>query len=176
MNKKKILVMLRMAFASRTAHHALSLLLTGLMLGGIGLTLRADIEDIKLYVQSVLERDPNFKIIQESVNENMIRGKIDIETELVEEEEEAKNLVSNDTKNGYDSYTPKQPSQSSSNSSSSTTSSNSSSNNSNNKSDSTNSDSNNNKQEEIIDKSTFYGKDTIISEGQPFNPMTALHL
>lgn len=176
MNKKKILVMLRMAFASRTAHHALSLLLTGLMLGGIGLTLRADIEDIKLYVQSVLERDPNFKIIQESVNENMIRGKIDIETELVEEEEEAKNLVSNDTKNGYDSYTPKQPSQSSSNSSSSTTSSNSSSNNSNNKSDSTNSDSNNNKQEEIIDKSTFYGKDTIISEGQPFNPMNALQL
>ena len=176
MNKKKILMILRTAFASRTAHHVLSLLLTGLMLGGIGLTLRSDIEDIKLYVQSVLERDPNFKIIQESVSENMIRGEIDIESELVEDEEEAKNLVSNDTKNGYDSYTPKQPSQSSSNSSSSTISSNSSSNNSNNKSDSTNSDSNNNKQEETIDKSTFYGKDAIISEGQPFNPMNALQL
>lgn len=174
MNKKKILVMLRTAFASRTAHHALSLLLTGLMLGGIGLTLRADIEDIKFYVQSVLERDPNFKIIQESVSENMIRGKIDIEEELVEEKEE-KTLVSNDTKNGYDSYTPKQPSQSSSNSSSSTTSSSSSS--SNNTSNSNNSNSNNNdKQEETVDKSAFNGKDAIISEGQPFNPMNALQL
>lgn len=175
MNKKKILVILRTAFASRTAHHVLSLLLTGLMLGGIGLTLRSDIEDIKFYVQSVLERDPNFKIIQESVSENMIRGEIDIETELVEEQEEAKNLVSNDTKNGYDSYTPKQSSQSSSNSSSSTTSSNSSSNN--NISNSNNSNSNNNdKKEEIIDKSAFNGKDAIISEGQPFNPMNALQL
>ena len=48
MNKKKILIILRTAFASRTAHHVLSLLLTGIMLGGIGLTLRSDIEDIKL--------------------------------------------------------------------------------------------------------------------------------
>ncbi|WP_346968143.1 hypothetical protein [Clostridium disporicum] len=177
MNKKKILVILRTAFASRTAHHVLSLLLTGLMLGGIGLTLRADIEDIKFYVQSVLERDPNFKIIQESVSENMIRGEIDIETELVEDEEE-KTLVSNDTKNGYDSYTPKQPSQSSSNSSSFTTSSNSSSNNNSNTSNSNNNNSNNNnvKQEEVVDKSNFYGKDAIISEGQPFNPMNALQL
>ena len=175
MNKKKILVILRTAFASRTAHHVLSLLLTGLMLGGIGLTLRADIEDIKFYVQSVLERDPNFKIIQESVSENMIRGNIDIKSEFVEEEEEAKNLVSNDTKNGYDSYTPKQPSQSSSNNSSSTTSSNSSSNNNTSNSNDSNS-SNNDKKEEIIDKSTFYGKDAIISEGQPFNPMNALQL
>lgn len=177
MNKKKILIILRTAFASRTAHHVLSLLLTGLMLGGIGLTLRADIEDIKFYVQSVLERDPNFKIIQESVSENMIRGEIDIETELVEDEEE-KTLVSNDTKNGYDSYTPKQPSQSSSNSSSFTTSSNSSSNNNSNTSNSNNNNSNNNnvKQEEVVDKSNFYGKDAIISEGQPFNPMNALQL
>lgn len=174
MNKKKILIILRTAFASRTAHHVLSLLLTGLMLGGIGLTLRSDIEDIKFYVQSVLERDPNFKIIQESVSENMIRGEIDIETELVEDEEE-KTLLSNDTKNGYDNYTPKQPSQSSSNSSSSTISSSSSSNN--NTSNSNNSNSNNNdKQEEIIDKSAFNGKDAIISEGQPFNPMNALQL
>lgn len=180
MNKKKILVILRTAFASRTAHHVLSLLLTGLMLGGIGLTLRSDIEDIKFYVQSVLERDPNFKIIQESVSENMIRGNIDIKSEFLEEQEEVNNLVSNDTKNGYDSYIPKQPSQSnnsssSSMSSSSTTSSSSSSNN--NTSNSNNSNSNNNdKKEEIIDKSTFYGKDAIISEGQPFNPMNALQL
>ena len=176
MNKKKILVILRAAFASRTAHHVLSLFLTGLMLGGIGLTLRSDIEDIKLYVQSVLERDPNFKIIQESVSENMIRGEIDIETELVEEQEEAKNLVSNDTKNGYDNYTPKQPSQSSSNSLSSTTSSSNASNNSNTSNSSNNNSNNNDKKEEIIDKSTFYGKDAIILEGQPFNPMNALQL
>lgn len=188
MNKKKILIILRTAFASRTAHHVLSLLLTGIMLGGIGLTLRSDIEDIKLYVQSVLDRDPNYKNLQDSVSENMIRGKIDIESQLVEDEaEETKTLVSNDTKNGYDSYTPSSSSSNSSNtlnntsssntSSSSSSNNNSSNNNNNDNSNSNNSNSNNsNKQEETIDKSAFNGKDAIISEGQPFNPMNALQL
>lgn len=189
MNKKKILIILRTVFASRTAHHALSLLLTGIMLGGIGLTLRSDIEDIKLYVQSVLDRDPNYKNLQDSVSENMIRGKIDIESQLVEDDakEEDKTLVSNDTKNGYDSYTPSSSSSNSSNisnntsssntSSSSSSNNNSSNNNNNDNSNSNNSNSNNNdKQEETVDKSAFNGKDAIISEGQPFNPMNALQL
>lgn len=185
MNKKKILIILRTAFASRTAHHVLSLLLTGIMLGGIGLTLRSDIEDIKLYVQSVLDRDPNYKNLQGLVSDNMIRGKIDIESQLVEEEEgETKNLVSNDTKTGYDSYTPSSSSSNSSNtsnntSSSNTSSSSSSNNNSSNNNTNDNSNSNNNnndKQEEAVDKSAFNGKDAIISEGQPFNPMNALQL
>lgn len=184
MNKKKILIILRTAFASRTAHHVLSLLLTGIMLGGIGLTLRSDIKDIKLYVQSVLDRDPNYKNLQDSVSENMIRGKIDIESQLVEDDakEESKTLVSNDTKNGYDSYTPSSSSSNSSNTSNNTSSSsssnnNSSNNNNNDNSNSNNSNSNNNdKQEETVDKSAFNGKDAIISEGQPFNPMNALQL
>lgn len=188
MNKKKILVILRTAFASRTAHHVLSLLLTGIMLGGIGLTLRSDIENIRLYVQSVLDRDPNYKNLQDSVSDKMIRGKIDIEKEIVEDEaEETKTLVSNDTKNGYDSYTPSSSSSNSSNtsnnnsssntSSSSSSNNNSSNNNNNDNSNSNNSNSNNsNKQEETVDKSAFNGKDAIISEGQPFNPMNALQL
>ena len=189
MNKKKILIILRTAFASRTAHHVLSLLLTGIMLGGIGLTLRADIEDIKLYVQSVLDRDPNYKNLQDLVSENMIRGNIDIESQLVEDDtkEESKTLVSNDTKTGYDSYTPSSSSSNSSNTSNNTSSSNTSSssssnnnssnNNNNDNSNSNNSNSNNsNKQEETVDKSAFNGKDAIISEGQPFNPMNALQL
>lgn len=188
MNKKKILIILRTAFASRTAHHVLSLLLTGIMLGGIGLTLRSDIENIRLYVQSVLDRDPNYKNLQDSVSENMIRGKIDIESQLVEDKaEESKTLVSNDTKNGFDSYTPSSSSSNSSNtsnntssgntSSSSSSNNNSSSNNTNDNSNSNNSNSNNsNKQEETVDKSAFNGKDAIISEGQPFNPMNALQL
>lgn len=188
MNKKKILIILRTAFASRTAHHVLSLLLTGIMLGGIGLTLRSDIENIRLYVQSVLDRDPNYKNLQDSVSENMIRGKIDIESQLVEDEaEETKTLVSNDTKNGYDSYTPSSSSSNSSNtsnntsfsntSSSSSSNNNSSNNNNNDNSNSNNSNNNNNdKQEETVDKSAFNGKDAIISEGQPFNPMNALQL
>lgn len=189
MNKKKILVILRTAFASRTAHHVLSLLITAIMLGGIGLTLRSDIEDIKLYVQSVLDRDPNYKNLQDSVSENMIRGKIDIEKEIVEDEikEESKTLVSNDTKTGYDSYTPSSSSSNSSNTSNNTSSSNTSSssssnnnslsNNNNDNSNSNNSNNNNDdKQEETVDKSAFNGKDAIISEGQPFNPMNALQL
>lgn len=189
MNKKKILIILRTAFASRTAHHVLSLLLTGIMLGGIGLTLRSDIEDVKLYVQSVLDRDPNYKNLQDSVSENMIRGNIDIESQLVEDDvkEEGKTLVSNDTKTGYDSYTPSSSSSNSSNTSNNTSSSNTSSssssnnnssnNNNNDNSNSNNSNNNNNdKQEETVDKSAFNGKDAIISEGQPFNPMNALQL
>lgn len=187
MNKKKILIILRTAFASRTAHHVLSLLITAIMLGGIGLTLRSDIEDIKLYVQSVLDRDPNYKNLQESVSENMIRGKIDIESQLVEDDakEESKTLVSNDTKTGYDSYTPSSSSSNSSNTSNNTSSSNTSSSissnnnssNNNDNSNSNNSNSNNsNKQEETVDKSAFNGKDAIISEGQPFNPLNALQL
>lgn len=189
MNKKKILVILRTAFASRTAHHVLSLLITAIMLGGIGLTLRSDIEDIKLYIQSVLDRDPNYKNLQESVSENMIRGNIDIESQLVEDDvkEESKTLVSNDAKTGYDSYTPSSSSSNSSNTSNNTSSSNTSSsnssnnnissNNNNDNSNSNNSNSNNsNKQEETVDKSAFNGKDAIISEGQPFNPMNALQL
>ena len=184
MNKKKILIILRTAFASRTAHNVLSLLLTGIMLGGIGLTLRSDIEDIKLYVQSVLDRDPNYKNLQGSVSENMIRGNIDIESQLVEDDakEESKTLVSNDTKTGYDSYTPSSSSSNSSNTSNNTSSSsssnnNSSNNNNNDNSNSNNSNNNNNdKQEETVDKSAFNGKDAIISEGQPFNPMNALQL
>lgn len=189
MNKKKILIILRTAFASRTAHHVLSLLLTGIMLGGIGLTLRADIEDIKLYVQSVLDRDPNYKNLQDLVSENMIRGNINIESQLVEDDakEESKTLVSNDTKTGYDSYTPSSSSSNSSNTSNNTSSSNTSSssssnnnssnNNNNDNSNSNNSNNNNNdKQEETVDKSAFNGKDAIISEGQPFNPMNALQL
>lgn len=189
MNKKKILIILRTAFASRTAHHVLSLLLTGIMLGGIGLTLRSDIEDIKLYVQSVLDRDPNYKNLQDSVSENMIRGNIDIESQLVEDDtkEESKTLVSNDTKTGYDSYIPSSSSSNSSNTSNNTSSSNTSSssssnnnfssNNNNDNSNSNNSNNNNNdKQEETVDKSAFNGKDAIISEGQPFNPMNALQL
>lgn len=187
MNKKKILIILRTAFASRTAHHALSLLITAIMLGGIGLTLRSDIEDIKLYIQSVLDRDPNYKNLQDSVSENMIRGNIDIESQLVEDDvkEESKTLVSNDTKTGYDSYTPSSSSSNSSNtsnntSSSNTSSSSSSNNNSSNNNDNSNSNNSNsnnsNKQEEIVDKSAFNGKDAIISEGQPFNPMNALQL
>ena len=83
MKKTKILMILKTAFVSRTGHQVLSLLLTSFILGGIGLTLRKDIEDIRLYIQSVLERDPNYKNVQESVSKNMIRGEIDIEKEVL---------------------------------------------------------------------------------------------
>ena len=122
-----------------------------------------------------------------------ISGNIDIESQLVEDDtkEESKTLVSNDTKTGYDSYTPSSSSSNSSNTSNNTSSSNTSSNtssstssnnnysnnNNNDNSNSNNSNSNNsNKQEETVDKSAFNGKDAIISEGQPFNPMNALQL
>lgn len=175
MKRKRILLIL----ASRTAHHAISVLIIAAMLGGVWFTLKEDTEDIKFFIDSILAGDPYYNGLQESVSENMIRGNIDIETQLVETEEKAKEektLVSNDTKSGYDSYVPKESSQSSSsNTSSSSTSSSSvasSSNSSTNNSNASNS--NNNKQEQSVDRSSFNGKDAVIDEGQPFNPSNAL--
>ena len=166
------------------------------MLSGITIILRNDIRDIKNYVQSVVDGDPNYKEIHSQVtgSENVIRGNIDLETLLVKEDkkEETTSTASN-ISSGYDNYTPTQtitddynnkPSNglNNSNSGETTIANNNNSNSNNNSNNSTNEVNNNNnnsdedKKEDVLDRSSFNGKDVMVSEGEPFNPMNALQL
>lgn len=139
-----------------------------------------------------------------NVGNNIYRGviKIDAFAEKSEDEESKENIVANNVQGGFDSYTPTQTvtsngrsaSQSSSNNTSTSNNTSSSNNNQNNSNinsninsnsndnsadtNSNNTDSNisNDEESTFIDRSSFVGKDVIISEGQPFNPMNILQL
>lgn len=173
MKKNKIICLLVKVFTSKGMYSILSIAMTGAMLMGITIVLRNDIKDIESYIQSVIEGDPNYKNIQESVNENIYRGVINIDAiaEEVEEHEEVQTIAGSGFKDGYDSYTPTQQVVGSGSGSTSSTNNTSGGNNT-----STTNDNLNNKEESAIDRSSFVGKDAIISEGQPFNPMNALQL
>lgn len=195
MKRKEILVLIGEVLGSRAVYSIASLVITITMLSGITIILRNDIRDIKNYVQSVVDKDPNYKEVhgQVSGSENVIRGNIDIEAILAKDDKkiEDANTASN-INNGYDNYTPTQtvaddisnkPSNIANNSSvSGETSSGITSNNKPlnndgnvNTNDNTNN-SNDYQKEEITDRSSFNGKDIMISEGEPFNPMNGLQL
>lgn len=200
MKRKEILFLLGEVLGSRAVYSVASLVVTITMLSGITIILRNDIRDIKNYVQSVVDGDPNYKEIHSQVtgSENVIRGNIDLETLLAKEDKKAETTsTANNISSGYDNYTPTQtitddynnkPSNGLNNSNSGETTiannnnSNSNSNSNNNSNNSTNEVNNNNnssdedKKEDVLDRSSFNGKDVMVSEGEPFNPMNALQL
>lgn len=196
MKRKEILVLIGEILGSRAVYSVASLVITITMLSGITIILRNDIRDIKNYVQSVVDGDPNYKEIHSQVtgSENVIRGNIDLETLLDKEDKKAETTsTANNISSGYDNYTPTQtitddynnkPSNglNNSNSGETTIANNNNSNSSNNSNNSTNEVNNNNnnsdedKKEDILDRSSFNGKDVMVSEGEPFNPMNALQL
>lgn len=207
MKRKEILVLIGEILGSRAVYSVASLVITITMLSGITIILRNDIRDIKNYVQSVVDGDPNYKEIHSQVtgSENVIRGNIDLETLLDKEDKKAETTsTANNISSGYDNYTPTQtitddynnkPSNglnnsnseettiaNNNNSNSNSNNSNNSNNNSNNSNNSTNEVNNNNnnsdedKKEDVLDRSSFNGKDVMVSEGEPFNPMNALQL
>ena len=195
MKRKEILVLIGEVLGSRAVYSVASLVITITMLSGITIILRNDIRDIKNYVQSVVDKDPNYKEVhgQVSGSENVIRGNIDLETLLAKDDKKTETTsTANNIISGYDNYTPTQtvtgessnkPSSSENNSSvSEETSSGITSNNkplnndgNGNANDNTNN-SNDSQKEEINDRSSFNGKDVMVSEGEPFNPMNALQL
>lgn len=195
MKRKEILVLIGEVLGSRAVYSVASLVITISMLSGITIILRNDIRDIKNYVQSVVDKDPNYKEVhgQVSGSENVIRGNIDIEAILAKEDKKTEDTnTSSNINSGYDNYTPTQtvtgessnkPSNIANNSSvSGETSSGITSNNKPlnndgnvNTNDNTNN-SNDSQKEEITDRSSFNGKDVMVSEGEPFNPMNALQL
>lgn len=196
MKRKEILVLIGEVLGSRAVYSVASLVITITMLSGITIILRNDIRDIKNYVQSVVDGDPNYKEIHSQVtgSENVIRGNIDLETLLAKEDKkEETTSTANNISSGYDNYTPTQtitddynnkPSSglNNSNSGETTIANNSNSNSNNNSNNSTNEVNNNNnnsdedKKEDVLDRSSFNGKDVMVSEGEPFNPMNALQL
>lgn len=198
MKRKEILVLIGEVLGSRAVYSMASLVITITMLSGITIILRNDIRDIKNYVQSVVDKDPNYKEVhgQVSGSENVIRGNIDVEALLAKEDKkiEDANTASN-INSGYDNYTPTQtitddisnrPSNNLNNSTTGETTvadnnnSNNNLNNSTNEVNNSNNNSNNNsdedKKEDVLDRSSFNGKDIMISEGEPFNPMNGLQL
>ena len=163
------------------------------MLSGITIILRNDIRDIKNYVQSVVDGDPNYKEIHSQVrgSENVIRGNIDLEALLAKEDKKTETTsTANNISSGYDNYTPTQtitddisnrPSNNLNNSTTgeTTVTDNNNSNNSNNSTNEANNSNNNSdedKKEDVLDRSSFNGKDVMVLEGEPFNPMNALQL
>ena len=194
MKRKEILVLLGEVLGSRAVYSVASLVITITMLSGITIILRNDIRDIKNYVQSVVDGDPNYKEIHSQVtgSENVIRGNIDLETLLPKEDKKAETTsTANNISSGYDNYTPTQtitddynnkPSNGLNNSNSGETTianNNNSNNNSNNSTNEVNNNNNNSdedKKEDVLDRSSFNGKDVMVSEGEPFNPMNALQL
>lgn len=195
MKRKEILVLIGEVLGSRAVYSVASLVITITMLSGITIILRNDIRDIKNYVQSVVDKDPNYKEAhgQVSGSENVIRGNIDIEAILAKEDKKTEDAnTSSNISSGYDNYTPTQtvtgessnkPSNIANNSSVSgetsagITSNNKPLNNDGNVNTNDNTNNTNDSQkEEINDRSSFNGKDVMVSEGEPFNPMNALQL
>lgn len=196
MKRKEIIVLLGEVLGSRAVYSVASLVITITMLSGITIILRNDIRDIKNYVQSVVDGDPKYKEVHEQVSgsKNVIRGNIDIKALAEVEDEKSKETATTDSNisEGYDNYTPTQtvtgessnkPSNIENNSSvngetsSGTNSNNNHLNNGNNVNTNTNTNNSSDSQkEEIADRSSFNGKDVMVSEGEPFNPMNALQL
>ena len=194
MKRKEILVLIGEVLGSRAVYSVASLVITITMLSGITIILRNDIIDIKNYVQSVVDGDPNYKEIHSQVrgSENVIRGNIDLEALLAKEDKKTETTsTANNISSGYDNYTPTQtitddisnrPSNNLNNSTTgetTVTDNNSNSNNSNNSTNEANNSNNNSdedKKEDVLDRSSFNGKDVMVLEGEPFNPMNALQL
>ena len=194
MKRKEILVLIGEVLGSRAVYSVASLVITITMLSGITIILRNDIRDIKNYVQSVVDGDPNYKEIHSQVrgSENVIRGNIDLEALLAKEDKKTETTsTANNISSGYDNYTPTQtitddisnrPSNNLNNSTTgetTVTDNNSNSNNSNNSTNEANNSNNNSdedKKEDVLDRSSFNGKDVMVLEGEPFNPMNALQL
>lgn len=191
MKRKEILVLIGEVLGSRAVYSIASLVITVTMLSGITIILRNDIRDIKNYVQSVVDGDPNYKEIHSQVSgsENVIRGNIDVEAVLAKEDKKTETTsTANNISGGYDNYTPTQtitddynnkPSNGLNNSNSGETTianNNNSNNNSTNEVNNNNNNSDEDKKEDVLDRSSFNGKDVMVSEGEPFNPMNALQL
>lgn len=196
MKRKEIIVLLGEVLGSRAVYSIASIAITVTMLSGITIILRNDIRDIKNYVQSVVDGDPKYKEVHEQVSgsENVIRGNINIKALAEVEDEKSKETATIDSNisEGYDNYTPTQtvtgessnkPSNIANNSSvngetsSGTNSNNNHLNNGNNVNTNTNTNNSSDSQkEEIADRSSFNGKDVMVSEGEPFNPMNTLQL
>lgn len=159
------------------------------------------IKGSKLYIQSLIDGDPNYKKLKERVSLYVYKKEISLkefeEGTIVKKEDEIKGpITASAIKSGFDSFTPSEIPKDDISTENSTYNSNNilsngdnsnnytieekpSSNNSNNTSTSNDSGKNEtieNKKDEFIDKSSFVGKDLMIYEGDKFDPLKNLKL
>lgn len=159
------------------------------------------IKNSKLYIQSLIDGDPNYKKLKEKVSLYVYKKEISLkefeEGTIVKKEDEIKGpITASAIKSGFDSFTPSEIPKDDISTENSTYNSNNilsngdnsnnytieekpSSNNSNNTSTSNDSGKNEtieNKKDEFIDKSSFIGKDLMIYEGDKFDPLKNLKL
>lgn len=160
------------------------------------------IKDSKLYIQSLIDGDPNYKKLKEKVSLYVYKKEISLkefeEGTIVKKEDEIKGpITASAIKSGFDSFTPSEIPKDDISTENSTYNSNnilsngdnsnnytieekpSSNNNNNNTSTSNDSEKNEtieNKKDEFIDKSSFIGKDLMIYEGDKFDPLKNLKL
>ena len=155
------------------------------------------IKDSKLYIQSLLDGDPNYEKLKEKVSLYVYKKEISLkefkEGTIVKKEDEVKGpITASAIKSGFDSFTPSEIPKDDTTTETSTYSNNTlnngsssnnyyveekpSSNNSNNTSSSNDNEKIENKKEEFIDKSSFVGKDLMIYEGDKFDPLKNLKL
>ena len=155
------------------------------------------IKDSKLYIQSLIDGDPNYEKLKEKVSFYVYKKEISLkefeEGTIVKKEDEVKGpITASAIKSGFDGFTPSEVPKDDTTTETSTYSNNTlnngsssnnyyveekpSSNNSNNTSSSNDNEKFENKKEEFIDKSSFVGKDLMIYEGDKFDPLKNLKL
>ena len=155
------------------------------------------IKDSKLYIQSLIDGDPNYEKLKEKVSLYVYKKEISLkefeEGTIVKKEDEVKGpITASAIKSGFDGFTPSEVPKNDTTTETSTYSNNTlnngsssnnyyveekpSSNNSNNTSSSNDNEKFENKKEEFIDKSSFVGKDLMIYEGDKFDPLKNLKL
>lgn len=147
------------------------------------------------YIKSVIDGDPGYVKLKEKTAIFAYRKTISLKeieegTTVANGDDKAKGpITAAQLKGGYDSYTPSQIVTADSEDSSNNFNHNNTSNNSSSTNNSNNSNKNNNiedktetkpdnsdKEEVFVDKSSFTGKDMIISEGDKFEPFETLQL
>lgn len=187
MKKEMIINKIKELFYNKKKLKLISIIaITGVV--SVFLMIKAD------YIKSVIDGDPGYVKLKEKTATFAYRKTISLkeieeDTTVANGDDKPKGpITAAQLKGGYDSYTPSQivtaDSEDSNNFNHNNTSNNSSStNNSNNSNKNNNTEDkvetkpdNTNKEEVFVDKSSFTGKDMIISEGDKFEPFETLQL
>lgn len=197
MKKQEIICKLKESYKYKKRYWVISGSVVFLAIFSVILVKPNFIKDSKLYIQSLIDGDPNYEKLKEKVSIYVYNNKISInefkEATILKKENEVKGpITASAIKSGFDSFTPSEIPKDDTTTETSTYSNNTlnngssssnyyveekpSSNNGNNTSSSNDNEKIENKKEEFIDKSSFVGKDLMIYEGDKFDPLKNLKL
>lgn len=197
MEKEKIICKLKESYKYKKKYWAISGIVVFSAVFCITVVKPSFIKDSKLYIQSLIDGDPNYEKLKEKVSLYVYKKEISLkefeEGTVVKKEDEVKGpITASAIKSGFDGFTPSEIPKDDTTTETSTYSNNTlnngsssnnyyveekpSSTNSNNTSSSNDNEKIENKKEEFIDKSSFIGKDLMIYEGDKFDPLKNLKL